>query len=199
MRTESVGISRSTLVLGKHSGRHAFRARLEELGYDITGEQLDKAFSRFKLLADKKKEVFDEDVEAIVQDEVLRIEMPERFKLLSLNVRSGTDTPPVAEVEMEVDGRRIKDTGRGDGPVDAAYKTIAAMTATKSTLLKYSVTAITGGTDAQGEVSVRLREGEHIVLGQRSHADIIVASAKAYINALNRLEYKKKETRETLV
>ena len=199
MRPESVGISRSTLVLGKHSGRHAFRARLEELGYDITGEQLDKAFSRFKLLADKKKEVFDEDVEAIVQDEVLRIEMPERFKLLSLNVRSGTDTPPVAEVEMEVDGRRIKDTGRGDGPVDAAYKTIAAMTATKSTLLKYSVTAITGGTDAQGEVSVRLREGEHIVLGQGSHTDIIVASAKAYINALNRLEYKKKETRETLV
>ncbi|MBI5887318.1 MAG: 2-isopropylmalate synthase [Deltaproteobacteria bacterium] len=198
MRPESVGISRSTLVLGKHSGRHAFRSRLKELGYDLTGEDLDKAFDRFKCLADKKKEVFDEDVEAIVQDEVLRLEMPDRFRLLKLNVRSGTDTQPVAEVEMEADGKAMKEKVSGDGPVDAAYKAIAKITGTRSTLLKYSVTAITGGTDAQGEVTVRLQEEDHIVLGQGSHTDIIVASAKAYINALNRLAYKKKEKRENL-
>ena len=199
MRPESVGISRSTLVLGKHSGRHAFRSRLKELGYDLSGGELDKAFERFKALADKKKEVFDEDIEAIVQDEVLRLEMPDRFRLLRLNVRSGTDTQPVAEVEMEADGKAVKEKVSGDGPVDAAYKAIALITGTRSTLLKYSVTAITGGTDAQGEVTVRLEEDGRIVLGQGSHTDIIVASAKAYINALNRLEYKKKEKRKDLV
>ena len=199
MRPESVGISRSKLVLGKHSGRHAFKTRLKELGYELSDEDLNRAFERFKRLADKKKEVFDEDIEAIVQDEVLRIEARERYKLLRLNVRSGTDTTPTAEVEMEVDGEVVRRTGTGDGPVDAAMKTIAAVTGTKSRLLKYSVTAITGGTDAQGEVSVRLGENDHIVLGQGAHTDIVVASAKAYINALNKLEYMKKMKRERLV
>ncbi len=199
MTPESVGLSRSTLVLGKHSGRHAFKNRLRELGYEVTGESLDKAFERFKILADKKKEVFDEDIEAIVQDEVLRIELPERFRLISLKVESGTDTAPAAIVEMEVNGNTVTEKGGGDGPVDAVYKTISRITNTRSRLLKYSVNAITGGTDAQGEVSVRLGEDDHIVLGQGSHTDIIVASAKAYINALNRLEYKKKENRENLV
>ncbi|MFQ5736986.1 MAG: 2-isopropylmalate synthase [Thermodesulfobacteriota bacterium] len=199
MRPESVGISRSTLVLGKHSGRHAFKKRLTELGYDIDAEQLDKAFERFKVLADKKKEVFDEDIEAIVQDEVLRIEMPERYKLLDLKVVSGIHSQPLAEVEMDVGGLHTRKRGSGDGPVDAAYNTIAAITGTRSKLIKYSVNAITGGTDAQGEVSVRLQEGDHIVLGQGSHTDIIVASARAYVNALNRLEYRKKERKESLV
>ncbi len=199
MRPESVGISRSTLVLGKHSGRHAFKERLKDLGYALEGENLDKAFERFKKLADKKKEVFDEDIEAIVQDEVLRVEIPDRFRLVRLNVTGGTDVAPTAELVMEVDGNSVKETGAGDGPVDAAYKTIAKITGTKSRLLKYSVNAITGGTDAQGEVTVRLQEGEQVVLGQGAHTDIIVASAKAYINALNRLEYKRKEKRENLV
>lgn len=199
MTPESVGLSRSTLVLGKHSGRHAFKTRLKELGYDVTGENLDKAFERFKALADKKKEVFDEDIEAIIQDEVLRIEFPERFRLVSLTVESGTETTPSAVVQMEVNGRTVTEKGGGDGPVDAVYNVISKITKTGSRLLKYSVNAITGGTDAQGEVSVRLQEGDHIVLGQGSHTDIIVASAKAYINALNRLEYKKKENRENLV
>jgi len=198
MKPESVGISRSTLVLGKHSGRHAFKTRLSELGFELSGENLDKAFERFKKLADKKKEVFDEDIEAIVQDEVLRLEMPDRYRLLKLNIKSGTDTPPAAELEMEVDGKAVNDTGTGDGPVDAAYNVIARITGTKSRLLKYSVNAITGGTDAQGEVMVRLQEGDTIVLGQGAHTDIIVASAKAYINALNRLEYRKKDRRESL-
>ncbi len=199
MRPESVGISRSTLVLGKHSGRHAFKTRLVELGYDISGEDLDKAFERFKSLADRKKEVFDEDIEAIVQDEVLRLDMPERFKLVSLSVSSGTDTVPIAEIVMEVDGERVGERGNGDGPIDAVYKTIARITGTKSSLARYSVNAITGGTDAQGEVTVRLNEGAHVVLGQGAHTDIIVASAKAYINALNRLEYKIKSKRDNLV
>ena len=199
MRPESIGLTRSTLVLGKHSGRHAFKSRLTELGYDVSGDQLDKAFERFKVLADMKKEVFDEDLEAIVQDTVLRLELPERYKLIGLNVVSGTSSVPIAEVEMEVDGQKVKKRGSGDGPVDAAYNTIAAITGTKSKLLKYFVNAITGGTDAQGEVSVRLQEGDHIVLGQGAHTDIIVASANAYINALNRLEYRKKDNRENLV
>ncbi|HAO93476.1 MAG: 2-isopropylmalate synthase [Deltaproteobacteria bacterium GWC2_56_8] len=199
IRPESIGLSRSTLVLGKHSGRHAFKARLADLGYDIAGENLDKAFERFKALADKKKEVFDEDIEAIVQDEVLRLDLPERYKLLRLYVQGGTDAQPNAEVTVEVDGKAITAKGAGDGPVDAAYNTIAGIVKTRSRLLKYSVNAITGGTDAQGEVSVRLEEDGNIVLGQGSHTDIIVASAKAYINALNRLEYKKKDKKEMLV
>jgi len=198
MRPESVGISRTTLVLGKHSGRHAFKTRLAELGFDLAGENLDKAFERFKKLADKKKEVFDEDIEAIVQDEVLRLEMPDRYRLVKLNITSGTDSPPAAEVELEVAGKAVREKGTGDGPVDAAYNVIAKMTGTKSRLLKYSVNAITGGTDAQGEVTVRLQEGDTIVLGQGSHTDIIIASAKAYVNALNRLEYRKKDRRESL-
>ncbi|MCL4872738.1 2-isopropylmalate synthase [bacterium] len=199
MRPESVGISRSKLVLGKHSGRHAFKTRLSEMGYDLSQENLERAFETFKRLADLKKEVFDEDLEAIVQDEVLRVEVPDRYRLLKFKVQSGTDTSPRAEVEMEVDSRAVSGAGTGDGPVDAAYNTIAALTGTKSRLLKYSVNAITGGTDAQGEVSVRVEEGGHIVLGQGSHTDIIVASAKAYINALNRLEHMKKEKRDTPV
>lgn len=199
MRPESIGLTQSKLVMGKHSGRHAFKTRLKELGYELSDENLNKAFERFKTLADQKKEVFDEDIEAIVADEVLRIEIPERFRLATLNVVSGTESTPSATVEMSLDGKQMKESGTGDGPVDAAYKTIAKMTKTKSKLLRYSVNAITGGTDAQGEVTVRLQEDDHIVLGQGAHTDIIVASAKAYINALNKLEYKKKERKERVV
>ncbi|MEE9615282.1 MAG: 2-isopropylmalate synthase [Thermodesulfobacteriota bacterium] len=199
MSPESVGIAQSTLVMGKHSGRHAFKVRLAELCYELGDEDLNKAFARFKRLADKKKEIFDEDIEAIVQDEVLRIEVAERYKLLKLNVASGTETQPRATVEMEVDGKVVKEEGVGDGPVDAAFKVIKKVTGTGSELLRYSVNAITGGTDAQGEVTCRLREGEHIVLGQGAHTDIIVASARAYINALNRLAHRKQVRKERLI
>ncbi|MBI3398005.1 MAG: 2-isopropylmalate synthase, partial [Deltaproteobacteria bacterium] len=154
MRPESIGLSQSTLVMGKHSGRHAFKTRLKELGYELSEENLNKAFDRFKILADQKKEIFDEDIEAIVAEEILRIEIPERFRLEKLHVASGTETVPTAMVEMYIDGKHEKETGVGDGPVDAVYKTIAKMTGTKSRLLRYSVNAITGGTDAQGEVTV---------------------------------------------
>lgn len=199
MRPESIGLSHSKLVMGKHSGRHAFKTRLKELGYELSDENLNKAFERFKILADQKKEVFDEDIEAIVADEVLRIEIPERFRLDKLNVVSGTESVPNAFVEMYIDGKHVQEAGFGDGPVDAVYKIIAKMAKTKSKLLRYSVNAITGGTDAQGEVTVRLQEDEHIVLGQGAHTDIIVASAKAYINALNKLEYKKREKKVRVV
>ena len=199
MRPESIGLAKSTLVMGKHSGRHAFKIRLKELGYELSDENLNKAFERFKALADRKKEIFDEDIEAIVADEILRIEIPERFKLDRLNVVSGTESTPTATVEMYIDGKHVKEGGFGDGPVDAVYKTIAKITKTKSKLLRYSVNAITGGADAQGEVTVRLQENDHIALGQGAHTDIIVASAKAYINALNKLEYKKREKKERVV
>ncbi|MBI3752875.1 MAG: 2-isopropylmalate synthase [Deltaproteobacteria bacterium] len=199
IKPESIGLSRSTLVMGKHSGRHAFKARLKELGYELSDENLNKAFEKFKVLADQKKEVFDEDIEAIVAEEILRIEIPERFRLDKLSVASGTETVPTATVEIAIDGKQEKETGTGDGPVDAVYKTIAKMTGTKSKLLRYSVNAITGGTDAQGEVTVRLQENDHIVLGQGAHTDIIVASARAYVNALNKLEHKKKERKERVV
>ncbi len=199
MRPESVGLSRSTLVMGKHSGRHAFGERIKELGYEISSEDLQKAFLRFKLLADKKKEVFDEDIEAIVQDEVMRIDDAEDFKLVSLDVRSGTESHPVATVAIEIHGENVSESVAGDGPVDAAYRTIKKITNTRSKLLKYSVNAITGGTDAQGEVTVRIAEGDFVALGQGAHTDIIVASAKAYVNALNRLEYRKRHNRENLM
>jgi 2-isopropylmalate synthase len=190
MRPESVGISQSILVLGKHSGRHAFRERIKSLGYELSEVHLNQAFQRFKEVADKKKQVFDEDLEAIIADEILRI--PDLYKLVNLNVVSGTATVPAATVQIEIAGKLYQDAGFGDGPVDAAYKTIAKMTKTKSRLLKFSVNAITGGTDAQGEVMVILEEGGIQVNGQGAHTDIIMAAAKAYLNGLNKLEYQKR-------
>ena len=190
MRPESVGISQSTLVLGKHSGRHAFRDRIKTLGYELSDGHLNQAFLRFKEVADKKKQVFDEDLEAIIADEILRI--PDTYKLVNLNVVSGSVILPTATVQMEIAGKIIQDAGFGDGPVDAAYKTIAKITKTKSRLLKFSVNAITGGTDAQGEVMVILEESGIRVAGQGAHTDIIMAAAKAYINGLNKLEYQKR-------
>ncbi|HXZ26293.1 MAG TPA: alpha-isopropylmalate synthase regulatory domain-containing protein, partial [Nitrospiria bacterium] len=138
-------------------------------------------------LADQKKELFEEDLDAIVAEEVFRI--PERYRLVAMQVESGTGTRPTATVELEIDGHRSRQTGHGDGPVDAAYRTIAAMIATKSCLQAYIVKAITGGTDAQGEVTVRVEEDGRTAIGQGADTDIIIASAKAYLNALNKLAY----------
>lgn len=190
MRPESVGIGQSTLVMGKHSGRHAFRERIKTLGYELSEAHLNQAFQRFKEVADKKKQVFDEDLEAIIADEILRI--PDIYKLVNLNVVSGSVAVPTATVQIEIGGKVYQEAGFGDGPVDAAYKTISKITKTKSRLLKFSVNAITGGTDAQGEVMVILEEGGVRVTGQGAHTDIIMAAAKAYINGLNKLEYQKR-------
>jgi 2-isopropylmalate synthase len=187
MRPESVGLVESKMVMGKLSGRHAFRQRLEELGYTLTEEEINHAFDRFKKLADQKKEIFEEDLEVIVSEELAK--MAERILLKSLHVSSGTDRVPTATVELEIDGKLIAQTGTGDGPVDAVYRTIAAITQTKSTLLMYVVKAITGGTDAQGEVSVRVQEEGRTVSGHGADTDIITASARAYLSALNKLAY----------
>ncbi len=193
MTPESVGIPKSSLVLGKLSGRHAFKERLKELGFWLSEKDLELAFTRFKELADKKREIYDEDIESIVAEEILR--MPDRFKLVYLNVVAGNITVPTATVKMEVDGKIIQEAGFGDGPVDATFKTIKKITRTRSKLLQFAVSAITGGTEAQGEVTVRLEEKGRTVIGQGADTDVMVASAKAYINALNKLEYRKKEMR----
>jgi 2-isopropylmalate synthase len=191
MTPQSVGIPKTSLVLGKLSGRHAFRDRLKDLGYSLSDEDLEKAFNRFKQLADKKREIYDEDIESIVVEEILR--MPKRFKLDYLNVVAGNLTVPTATVKMEVDGQLIQEAGFGDGPVDAIFKTIKKITRTRSKLLQFAINAITGGTEAQGEVTVRLEEKGYTVIGQGADTDVIVASAKAYINALNKMEFKKQK------
>jgi 2-isopropylmalate synthase len=191
MTPESVGIPKSSLVLGKLSGRHAFKERLKGLGFRLAEKDFEQAFTRFKELADKKREIYDEDIESIVTEEINR--MPHRFKLIYINVMAGNMTVPTATLKMEVDGQIIQEVGFGDGPVDAAFKTIKKITRTRSKLLQFAINAITGGTEAQGEVTVRLEEKGRTAIGQGADTDVIVASAKAYINALNKLEYRKKE------
>jgi 2-isopropylmalate synthase len=185
MTPESIGLTQNKLVLGKHSGRHAFAQRLKDLGYELGREDLDKAFVRFKALADNKKAIYDEDLDAIVADEIVRI--PERYKLVQMSVSSGSFAAPTATVALEVDGKLLKTAVMGGGPVDATFKAIKKLTKSKAPLLSFTVGAITGGTDAQGECTVRLQVNGREVLGQGAHPDIIVASAKAYINALNKL------------
>ena len=189
MSPETIGLSRNKLVLGKHSGRHALHEHLKNMGYDLTDSELKKVFKRFKELADKKKHVMDEDMEALVAEEILRTK--EIFKLEYMNVTSGTTVMPMASIKLSINGRSVKGAGYGNGPVDSAFNTIATLSGTSSELLRFSVSALTGGTDAQGEVTVRLRENGLVALGRGSDPDIITASAKAYINGLNRLEYLK--------
>ncbi|MCX7965272.1 MAG: 2-isopropylmalate synthase [Syntrophorhabdaceae bacterium] len=189
MTPESVGIPKSSLILGKHSGRHAFKDRIESLGYSLTEKELNNAFKRFKALADVKKNVYDEDIEMIIIDELYKV--PEKYKLVYLHVSCGNFTLPTATVKLEIDGNVYQDVGVGDGPVDATYKVIKRLVKTNSKLLKFSVNSITKDMDAQGEVFVKLEEKGKIAIGKGADTDIIVASAKAYINALNRLEFIK--------
>lgn len=187
-----IGLTSGNLVLGKHSGRHALKERVKALGYDnLTDDELNRVFHRFKALADVKKEMFDEDLEAILLDEIVRI--PETYQLLSLGAMSGNKTMPTSAVKLLVEGKEVQDAGLGVGPIDSAFRTIAKLTGTTSKLLYFAVSSITGGTDAQGEVMVRVEDEGKIVIGQGADPDIITASAKAYLNALNRLVYLKKE------
>lgn len=195
MTPESVGLTASALVLGKHSGRHAFKKRLEELGHDLDDDMLNRAFDRFKALADLKKEVFDEDLDAIVTDEA-RDE--DRYKLEHITVTCGSFAVATATVQMEIDGKPVRTAELGDGPVDSAFKAIKKLTKSKAKLTQYNVGSITGGTDAQGEVTVRVEEGGNTVVGKGASTDIIVASAKAYIHALNRLNSKQKRLIEAV-
>lgn len=190
MTPESVGLAKGELVLGKHSGRHAFRAKLEELGYELEEARLNDVFVRFKLLADKKKEIFEDDLIALVEDEAVREN--DIVKFVSLQVRAGSEGPQEADVSVLVDGEKQSVSVEGNGPVDAIFKGIREIMPHPDARLKlYQVHAVTGGTDAQAEVTVRLDENGMTVNGQGADADTMVASARAYINALNKLLTKR--------
>jgi len=190
IRPEAIGLHKTKFVLGKHSGRHAFRTRLSELGYTLADEEINHAFERFKRLADQKKEIYDEDLEALVTEEVTTV--PEIYTLVDLNVSAGIHQRPTAVIKLKMNEEIIEKTEHGDGPVDAVFKAITSITGTKCSLLKYEVKAITGGTDALGEVVCSVEEDGKSVSGHGSDTDIIIASAKAYINALNKLAMRKK-------
>jgi len=187
MRAEDVGWSANRMVLGKHSGRNAFRTRLKELGVSFASEEeLNDAFVRFKELADKKHEIFDDDLQALVTEASIEAEN-ERIKLVALKVCSETGETPNALVTLKIDGAEKTATASGGGPVDAAFKAIESLVNSGAELQLYSVNNITSGTDSQGEVTVRLEQDGRIVNGQGADTDIVIASVKAYINTLNRV------------
>ena len=184
MRPEDVGLSGTSLPLGKHSGRAALRAKLAELGFDLADNQLNDVFVRFKDLADRKKEVFDDDLMALVYQ---NDSGEDRIKLKSLRVICGTEGPQQADMVLDIDGADHQTSATGDGPVDATFNSVKALFPHGARLQLYQVQAVTEGTDAQATVMVRLDEDGRIATGQSADTDTVVASAKAYINALNRL------------
>lgn len=189
MRAEDVGWTANKMVMGKHSGRNAFKTRLEELGIDFETEQeLNDAFVSFKELADRKHEIYDEDLQSLVTDNNTQRVENESYRLVSLKVSTETGESPQAEVTVWNKGNEVSALASGSGVVDATFKAIESILKSGSSLLLYSVSNVTNGTDALGETSVRLEKGGRIVNGQGSDTDIVTASAKAYINALNKLE-----------
>ena len=185
MLPEDVGVKQTSLVMGKHSGRHAFVHKLEELGYQLAGNQLEDAFVRFKALADRKKHVYDEDIEALVDEEIATFQ--DHIKLVSLTVIAGTHGPQRATMKVDIDGKPAIAECEGNGPVDATFNCIKAMVPHEAVLELYQVHAVTEGTDAQAEVSVRLSENSRTVTAKGADPDTLVASAKAYLAALNKL------------
>ena len=187
MRAEDVGWSANRMVLGKHSGRNAFRTRLDELGVSFDSEEeLNVAFARFKDLADKKHDIYDDDLQALVTEANLDSEN-ERIKLISVKVASETGETPKAQIVLAVDGKERQATEAGAGAVDAVFKAIESIIQTESELQLYSVNNITTGTDSQGEVTVRLAKNGRIVNGQGADTDIVIASARAYVHAANKI------------
>ncbi len=192
MQPETVGISESALVMGKHSGRHAFREKARELGYDLGDNQLQDAFGRFKDLADKKKDIFDDDIVAILDNEISESE--EAIKFISLDVIAGSKQPQKACLVLEIDGETMESESTGDGPVDAIFNAIKDIVSHQAVLELYQVHAVTQGTDAQAEVSVKLLENNKSVIGRGADTDTLVASVRAYISALNKLMVKRQKT-----
>ncbi|MGK7345236.1 MAG: 2-isopropylmalate synthase [Candidatus Nitrospinota bacterium M3_3B_026] len=184
MTPASIGLKKSRIVLGKHSGRHAFRKRLEELGYKLKADAIDHAFEKFKELADKKKEIFDEDLEAIVGEEMASVKRI--YELSHIQTSSGTNVIPTATVTLKKGKKTVTDSAIGDGPVDAAYKAIERITGIQGRLLSYNIRSVTLGKDAVGEVTLRVRIGEEVYVGKGASTDVIEASAKAWLAALNR-------------
>ncbi len=189
MKAEDVGWTTNKIVLGKLSGRNAFRQRLEELGIELESEQeVNEAFRRFKELADRKSEIFDEDIHALVSDQAVQHEADDHYRLVSMAQGSETGERPHARVTMTIDGSEHSTEAEGNGPVDATFKAIEAKARSGAELMLYSVNAITTGTESQGEVTVRLSKSGRIVNGVGADPDIVVASAKAYLSALNKLQ-----------
>ncbi|MGB0748983.1 MAG: 2-isopropylmalate synthase [Magnetospiraceae bacterium] len=190
MTPESVGLSKSTLVLGKHSGRAAFKDKLNSLGYQLGDNAIEDAFVRFKALADKKKDVFDEDIVALVDAQIAAAN--DRIKIVSLEINCGTvHSPQMARLSLDVEGEVKTIETEGDGPVDAAFKAVKGLVPSEARLKLYQVHAVTGGTDAQAEVTVRLEEDDRVVSGYAADTDTMVASVMAYVNALNKLQVKR--------
>lgn len=188
MDAESIGLKDNKLVLGKHSGRHAFEQRLKELGHQVSKEEIEKAFQKFKEVADKKKVVYDEDIEAIVTHEITAV--PEQFHLECMNVFMSLDGMPTATIKLKTStGEELIDSGIGIGMVDAVYKTIDKLVNIPHDLIDYAVKSVTGGTDAFGDVTVKLGDNGNVYTGRGASLDIVEASAKAYLQAINKLVY----------
>src|SRR6201990_1091963 len=194
MTPESVGVKQTSLVMGKHSGRHAFTHKLEELGYELSGNQLQDAFARFKALADRKKHVYDEDIEALVDEEIATAQ--DRVKLVSLSVIAGTRGPQRATMKLDIEGKQAIEECEGNGPVGGNFNCIKAIVPHEAVLELYQVHAVTEGTDAQAEVSVRLAENGRAVTAKGADPDTLVASAKAYLCAVHQLVARQSRGRE---
>jgi 2-isopropylmalate synthase len=192
MRPEDIGLQATHLVMGKHSGRAALRAKLRELGFEVADNQLGDIFVRFKTLADRKKEVYDDDLIALVRDQAS--DAHDRIQVKFLRVICGTEAPQSADLILEIDGEEKRTTAQGDGPVDATFNAVKALFPHGGRLQLYQVHAVTEGTDAQATVSVRMEEEGRIATGQAADTDTVVASARAYIDALNRLIVRREKS-----
>ena len=185
MHPMDIGLTESKIVMGKHSGRHALQKKFKDMGYEMGKDALEKAYQRFIQIADKKNEVSERDLEIIAAEEIYIVE--EAYKIESIDICSGTNTKPMAKVKLLFKGKPVKCESEGAGPVDAIYLAIQKLTKVKPVLVDYSIQAITGGTDALGEVTVRIKDKKNIYVGHGADTDILVASAKAYLAAINRL------------
>ena len=189
MNPAMVGLSRSNLVMGKHSGRHAFRQRLEDMGFSLSDEELDHAFEHFKKLADKKSDITDEDIEAIVEEEMHLV--PDSYTLDYLHISSGTTVVPTATIGLRKEGKLLEEAACGNGPVDAICRAVDKSTKIQCTLISWGISAITAGKDALGDVTLKItRDGQRVYTGRGISTDILEASAKAYVNAVNKLVWE---------
>jgi len=188
MKPQDVGFGGTKLILGKHSGKHALKIRLKKLGYDLKDASLNRAFARFKKVADKKKAVYDDDLKAIVEDEIR--EVPELYQLIYLHIIGGTQEVPTATVRLKASKKEVEASAAGDGPVDACYKAVDKITGLQGRLLDYSIRSITSGKDALGEAYIKVRVNKRVVSGRGASTDIIEASVKAYLDAMNKVFYK---------
>ncbi|MDD5071476.1 MAG: 2-isopropylmalate synthase [Patescibacteria group bacterium] len=191
MNPSDIGLSASNLILGRHSGKHALRERLSQMGYALNDQELRLVFKKFKELADRKKYVVDEDLEILVAEGQSRT--TDIFILDCLHVACGTKTPPMASIKLAINGQPVHGDGHGNGPIDAVFDAIAKLTETSLELLEFNISALSSGADSQGRVTVRVQEDGLMAIGQGNDPDIVVASAKAYLNGLNRLEYLKQQ------